>query len=78
MKGWISLAIGVIIFYLIFFQIDPAIVAWVLSKVPESSYEWLGLIEIVVWIFTILWTISIGIWLSIMGSTLVYYLLGGE
>lgn len=77
-KGVISLIIGVIIFYLIFFQIDPAIVAWVLSKIPISAYEWMGIIEVIVWIFTIAWTAVLGIWLSIMGGTFAYFIMGGD
>ena len=65
MKTIVSILLGLVIFYLIFFQLDPAIVSWIISKVPVSAGEWLGLIEVIVWIIVILFTGGLGIWLSI-------------
>lgn len=75
MKGIISVIVGLIVFYLIFFQIDPAIVNWIVSKVPESAGDWIGLIEIGVWIVTLAWTIGLGLWLSGVIATIAYVIL---
>ena len=66
MKVLLSILVGLVVFWLVFFKIDPAIISWVMSNVPESASEWFGLIKIGVWLVVVGFTAGLGIWLSLM------------
>lgn len=67
MKTIISVLVGLVIFYLIFFQLDPWIVNSIMNAIPqeESIIEWMKLLKIAVWFFVISLTAGLGIGLSV-------------
>ena len=75
MKSIISVIVGAIVLYLVFFQLDPLIVNSIINLIPESASEWLGIIRLIVWIFTIAWTGGLALWLSIVVGGFIYVIL---
>lgn len=63
MKNLIAVLLSIVIAYLMFFQVDPSVVGWLLSKIPASASEWIGIIEVVFWVVVVLPSIGIVAWL---------------
>ena len=74
MRTPIAIITGIITAIIIIFYIDPKIVNYVLSLVPVSANEWLGLIKLVVWIFLVSATLGITAYISLVIGSIFAFL----
>lgn len=65
MKTLISLMVSLIIAFLLIYFVDGAIVNYIISKIPNSAGEWIGLIKAGIWIIILVLTSGIVIWISV-------------
>lgn len=75
MKVLISLIIGLLLAWVVFFRLDPAIVGWIVNSLPASADEWKPFLKVVGWIVVFLLTGGITVALSIMLGGFVYVIL---
>ena len=64
MKTLLSFLIGLICAVLLIYYVDGWLVNLIISNIPKSAWEWIGLIKIASWVVVLLLTGGIIIWIS--------------
>ena len=74
MKILVGALVGLLVFCLFIFWIDPMIVNWIVTTIqPEPS--WAGLAKVITWCVVLFFSIGLTLFISIAFATLVIALL---
>lgn len=74
MKLLLSIIVGLVIGYLIFFQLDPFIVRSIVDMISAPS-EWVGVTKFIAWVVVLVFTGGLGIWISVVFVGFVWSIL---
>ncbi len=76
MKSIIGFIAGVIVFFVLIFVVDKAIVNAIVSLFPASAADWLGVIKVGTW-FVILWfTLGLAFLISMIVGMIIQAIFG--
>lgn len=75
MKGLISVLVALLLMWLVFFKLDPAIVNWFLNLIPASHNDWKPMLKVIGWIVVVFFTGGFTIWIAALIGTLFYGIL---
>lgn len=76
MKTLISVLVGILVAYLMFFKFDAFVVNSVLDAIPQSADEWKPLLKIVLWIIMVCVTFGLTVMLAVLAGFLTRVILG--